>query len=285
VVKPSKLRCQLTRESGPCRVTLLISLGLHGIVLLIPLRREPALENNAESEQVRWIELPAAPSPEIGFLPSSSNTKTTFDEIPPDSEPLLVPESRPQSLPDLATIDLQNPPTPEAIPKPLPTPMPLSDHLEQGIEDLFSAPLLTTRTSETEVAASESPVLGESQVFMALLQEHPDRFGEHWSLQEILEFFGEPGQAEQLLDHNQQPLSQIEAYHLFPEKTPQEILEEIVLLELTEQQDFDVQPIAHLGGGMIYEIHKNQESTLYANIVPLNPGSGSLLVIFSTLPD
>jgi hypothetical protein len=256
----------------PSWLVVLISLGLHGFILLIPLPTEPDPAENPEPEQVGLIELPPTAPPAI--VPPSSEAALSPDEDTLLDEPPFTPDMTPK--PEALS---QSSPTPSIVE---PTPMTPDPALPFPEVEPQSSP--TPEPLEEAIAVPKSLVREGLQAFFAQLQTHPDRFGERWSLQDILEFFGEPEQAEQLLDPNQQPLPQIEAYHLFPEQTPQQVLE-IVLAGLSEQQAFEVQPIAELGGGMIYGIYHNQDALRYVHIMPLNPESGSLLVMLSELPD
>jgi hypothetical protein len=140
------------------------------------------------------------------------------------------------------------------------------------------SPALSSEEVESTLAEAEL------QEFLMLLRENAAGFGESWSLPEILEIFGEPGQLDLFLNTDQQLHPEIVEYRLFPDQTPEQVLEEIVMPELVDRRGFELREHEEFANGKVYEVRKGWRFVQYIHIVPLNPGSGSVLVIWNQLP-
>ncbi|MCD8488380.1 MAG: hypothetical protein LRZ84_17000 [Desertifilum sp.] len=226
-----------------------VSAIAHAAILMLPLPQTIPPEASQRSERVRLASPPRLATPQPTTSPAAIATpKSTISPIPiATPQPTTSPTAIATPKPTIS-------PTAIATPKPSPNQVPSPLASQPVTPDLFLEEFL--RGWETEV----------------------NLFGESWTLAEIIELFGQPEQAEQFLEF-QQPKPEIVAYYLIPEKTPQEVYESAIAPQLNLQAEW----YGSYGGGEVYAI-PTQPSVSYLNLVPLNPGSGTLVVIWQQAP-
>ncbi|MFK8184245.1 MAG: hypothetical protein AB8B99_12800 [Phormidesmis sp.] len=118
--------------------------------------------------------------------------------------------------------------------------------------------------------------------FIGYLQTQSGGF-EGMSLLDIFSLFGEPNQVSDFFDENDQPKLDVSSYHLFPEQTPEAVVDAIIKPKLSNQSDFKLQPLKNLSPGLTYQILQG-EAFRYLTIVRLNEDSGSVLIMSNSLP-
>ncbi|MEO1397014.1 MAG: hypothetical protein AAFV90_29400 [Cyanobacteria bacterium J06634_5] len=266
---------------------LWLSVVMHSAIALFPLRKAPELPEQAVLE------------------PPSAITVTRLPEQSPavesaESQPILLQPAAPQPATSQPVLQ----PIAPVEPDPTPSQMTLERPIDRPVETVpaetvpaetvpientpvENAPVENTPAetvpAENEGSTQPSPLLTEGDVaamaavwegFLVGLQSGLSEF----SLQEILSFFGQPGQEDLFFDDNQQPTVSVVSYHLLEDKTPEQVFEEVVNPELNAQQGFDVQVYGDFAGGPVYEVMQG-EIVHYLNIVPLNERSGSVLIV------
>ena len=133
-----------------------------------------------------------------------------------------------------------------------------------------------TPTNEANVAADWENLVGH-------LQLQSNGF-DSYTLLSIFNDFGETEQTNQFFDENDQPKLSVFSYHHFPHQTPEQVVQAVVMPELTSNTDFSLQPQEDFTAGLAYELSQG-EMLRYLIVLPLSERSGSVLVLSDSLPE
>lgn len=104
-----------------------------------------------------------------------------------------------------------------------------------------------------------------------------------FSLLELLELFGQPGQIELFFNPQGEQKPGILEFHVFPDKTPQQVVQGVVLAELGDRQGFELEIQPGFTTSQVFTATKNG-FTRHLQLVALNARSGSVLVVWDRLP-
>ncbi|MBD2314539.1 hypothetical protein H6G20_22990 [Desertifilum sp. FACHB-1129] len=242
-----------------------VSAIAHAAILMLPLPQTVPPQASQRSERVQLASPPRLATPKPTTSPAAIATPK------PTTSPTAIATPKPTISPTaLATPQPTTSPTAIATPKPTISPTAIATPKPT----ISPTPIATPQPSPNQVPSplASQPVTPDLflEEFLRGWETEVNLFGESWTLAEIVELFGQPEQAEQFLEF-QQPKPEIVAYYLIPEKTPQEVYESAIAPQLNLQAEW----YGSYGGGEVYAI-PTQPSVSYLNLVPLNPGSGTL---------
>jgi hypothetical protein len=127
----------------------------------------------------------------------------------------------------------------------------------------------------------EAKIVADWENLVSHFQEQDDGF-KGFTLLDIFENFGEPEQVNQFFDENNQPKLNVLSYYLFPKQTPEQVLQSVVMPELGSNTGFNLQRQEDFTAGWAYQLSQG-EMLRYLIIVQLNEGSGSVLLLSSSL--
>ncbi len=304
------------------RVALFISVLLHSLLALLPWQEKPRplAESSTPTISIPVVDAsqlstppasesqptPAAPSsPPTPAVPSSPPTPAVPSSPPTPAVPLSPPVAIAVDQPaDLApgdsiteTSDSSiDEPAPEAAPyadltpeapitetsdspidEPAPEVAPYSDTVPAATPSAVpSTPTSVTPTDEAKIAADWENLVGH-------LKDQDEGF-EKTPLLEIFNLFGESeDQVNQFFDENGQPKLDVSSFYLFLTRTPEQVLQTVVMPELTSNKGFDLQPQENFPAGLAYQLLQG-EMLRYLIIVRLSEGNGSVLMLSESLP-
>jgi hypothetical protein len=274
---------------------LLISLGLHGLFLMMPTPDEssstPPKEEQKKEEQVKISQLlgstkPPAPKPtpkapaNLPQLPPPASKPNPMPAPKPQQrQPIPSPASQPNPIPRV-TPTPQATPTPQLTPTPTPTPQPTPQATPTPTPKPQPTPQATptptpeatpTPTPENNNVTNEnllSQVSGEEIGAIELLLSDPQLFLELQNLD---------------ADGNPIPISGINKFKWISLKKPDQVFEELVKPDL-ESQGFEVTTQGEYGGGIVYVVTKNGQVVQYLNLVATKDKTGTLIVVWNQAP-
>jgi|GEM_PF-6655806 len=285
-------------------VALFISVLLHSLLLLFPWQEKPRPlpVSSTPTSSISVVEasqlptLPASESQPLSAVPSSPPPTPAVPLSPPVAIPVDPPADLTPDDPITETSDSPiDEPAPEAAPyadltpddpitetsdspidEPAPEAAPYSDSVPAATPSAVpSTPTSVTPTDEAKIAADWENLVGH-------LQRQNEGF-ESFTLLDIFNFFGEPEQANQFFDENNQPKLDVSSFYHFPEQTPEQVLQTVVMPELTSNTGFELQPRENFPAGLVYQLLQG-EMLRYLIIVRLNERSGSVLMLSDSLP-
>ncbi|MEM9905612.1 MAG: hypothetical protein AAF921_11375 [Cyanobacteria bacterium P01_D01_bin.44] len=258
-------------------VMLFISVLLHGLLALLPWQEKsrPLAVSSTPTSPISIVDasqlptLPASesqpalssqPAPAVPVSPPADPPWTADALIPETSD---GPESAPETAPDADwTADALIPGTSDG-PEPAPEAAPDSD------------PTPVTPADE------EAKIAADLEQFVGYLKDQDKGFG--FTLFEIFDLFGESEeQVNQFFDENNQPKLDVSSFYHFPEQTPEQVLQTVVMPELTSNTGFDPQPQENVSAGLTYQLLQG-EMLRYLIIVRLREGEGSVLMLSESL--
>ncbi|NET48293.1 MAG: hypothetical protein F6K09_06120 [Merismopedia sp. SIO2A8] len=228
-------------------------------------------------------------APEVDLTPEAPIPETVDDPIDPStpeatSEVDLTPEA-----PIPATVDDPiDQPVPEVAPEvdstpEIPIPATVDDPIDQPVPEVAPASDLTPEVPISETSdspISEAKIAADWENLVGYLENQDEGFG--FTLFEIFDLFGETGQANQFFDENNQPKLDVSSFSHFPEQTPEQVLQTVVIPELTNNTGFELQPQENVSDGLAYQLSQG-EMLRYLIIARLNERSGSVLMLSDSL--
>ena len=207
---------------------------------------------------------PASESQTLPAVPSSSSASAA---------PLPSPVDPPPALPTDAPIpETSNSPINESAPEAAP------DNNVPAVTTLPAGPA----TPASVTPADEAQIEADWENLVGHLEDQDEGFADT-PLLDIFTLFGESGQVNQFFDENNQPKLDVHSYYLFPTQTPEQVLQTVIMPELTSNTGFDLQPQDNFPVGQAYQLLQG-EMLRYLIIVHLNDGSGSVLLLSESLP-
>ncbi len=245
------------------RPMLFISLGLHGILLMLPIPQptKSQIEQKPEQEELEITQLlapPKKPSPQ-----ASVPTKPSPRQLPqpsPKITPQQVTPPTPQSTPSSTT-------TPSASPTPLPSP-------EES----------TTQEPTPELTTEASPnASDDNETFQNLFGEISGEVAEELGVDPS--YFAQPElffTAESLKTDEPQQKQEITRIKWISLKTPEQVFTEIEP-QLTNS-GIEVSLHGEYGGGNIYKLQKGN-FVKYLNLVPTATSIGTMIVVWNSDPN
>ena len=255
---------------------LFVSVLLHSLLALFPWQEKsrPSAVSSSPTSPIPVVaarQLPKRPAADSQSLPVLPSPPASTAAVPPPPVEPTVSLTLDGSVTQASNRLLGEPapgetPHPNIVPVATPAASPSAVPL---------APASVTTTDETKIAANWENFVGQ-------LQRQSSGF-ESMSLLEILNLFGEPDQASQFFDASDRPKLDVVSYHLFPDRTPEQVLEAVVMPELNDREGFDWQPLQNVTSGLAYQILQG-EALRYLTIVQLNERSGSVLIVSTSLP-
>ena len=242
-------------------VMLFISVLIHSLLALLPWQEKsrPLAVSSTPTSPISIVDasqLPTLSAPEPQPAPSSPPALDAPIPETNDSSELVsevVPEAdwiADDSIPE--TRDTPEP-APETAPNNEPTPV--------------------TSDDEAKFAADLEHLVG-------YLKDQDRGFG--FDLFQILDNFGETGQVNQFFYGENQPKLDVSSPYHFPEQTPEQVLQTVVIPELTSDTGFDPQPLENVSVGLVYQLLQG-EMLRYLIIVRLREGEGSVLMLSESL--
>lgn len=247
---------------------LLTSVLLHGLLALLPWQ-EP------QQERPRPVAVSKTPANTISVVDAS--------QVPTLREPQSVQPSLPEpSVPPPKAVAppeaLSEDPIPETSDSPTDQPAPEAPSNTVPATPPPAAP--STPNSVTS-AADEAQIEAEWAQLAGYFESKDEGFG--FTLPEIFFNFGELGPANQFFDENNQPKFEVSSFYHFPEKTPEQVFEDVVMDELSHNTGFEPQRQENFPAGLAYQMLQG-EMLRYLIIVRLRESEGSILILSKPLP-
>ena len=256
-------------------VMLFISVLFHSLLALLPWQEK--------SRPLAVSSTPTSLIPPVGPI-----SVVDASQLPTLSEP--EPPPAPFSPPVPAA------PIPEARDSPAPEVVPEADWTAEAlIPEANSPEALIPEANSPEPASGAAPnsdptpvtsaddgakIAADLEHLVGYLKAQDRGFG--FTLFQILDNFGETGQVNQFFyDENQPKLDVSSPYH-FPEQTPEQVLQTVVIPELTSNTGFDPQLQENISVGLVYQLLQG-EMLRYLIIVRLREGEGSVLLLSESL--
>jgi hypothetical protein len=255
-----------------------LSLGIHGLTLVMPLKVEPTKPQTPPLATISLIPLPPEPKLPTSKTPPTSIAPplpipqpTNLQESPPPED--RIPQPIPKDTPTVKPID-QTPTKPsptqaESNPEKTTTPIP-------EIQNIESPEQFTTRT-QTAL----------TQVTGKLGQQYGNRFSERSETiaasPEL--FFMKP---ELFYDTKGNPLPGFDRKPFQIEKeTPEKVFN--IFEASLQKAGFTVSPLENYGGGLLYEVKSKKEGNpekiaFYLNLLLIPDKSGTIVVIWKQNP-
>lgn len=244
------------------RLALFISVLLHSLLVFFPWKEKPRplAESSPPENSIPIVDLSHLSTPPVS-----------------EAQPLPTVPSRP-SAPAVSN----SPPV--ATPVDLAPEAPITETSDSSIGEPAPEADLTPEVPIPETSDSpidEAKIAADWENLAGYLGEQDDGF-EFYDLLGIFRDFGEPEQVNQFFDENNQPKLDVSSFYLFPEQTPEQVLQTVVIPELTSNTDFDLQLQENVSAGLAYQLSQG-EMLRYLIIVQLNERSGSVLMLSDSL--
>ncbi|MEM7066574.1 MAG: hypothetical protein AAF572_25840 [Cyanobacteria bacterium P01_B01_bin.77] len=243
---------------------LVISVLIHSLLALLPWQEKP-----------RPLAVSSTPTGPIS--PASPISIVDASQLPTLSESEPVPFSPP--VPDT--------PIPETSdsPEPIPEVVPEADWIADApIPEMSAPPASETAPNNDPIpvtsADDEAKFAADLEHLVGYLKGQDKGFG--FKLFDIFKNFGETGQANQFFYEEDQPKLNVSSFSHFPEQTPEQVLQTVVIPELTSSTGFDPQPSENVSVGLVYQLLQG-EMLRYLIIVRLREGEGSVLMLSESL--
>ncbi|NEQ54902.1 MAG: hypothetical protein F6K11_33065 [Leptolyngbya sp. SIO3F4] len=270
-------------------VMLFISVLLHGLLALLPWQEKsrPLAVSSTSTGPIRIVDAsqlptlsasesqPASPSQPRPLEPAVPPTPTVAIPVDPPAAdwtadaPISETSDSPESAPEAATdTDWTGE---SSIPE-------TSDSPVDG-----TAPDASPGSDPTSVTTADdgAKIAADLDYLVGYLKDQDKGFG--FTLFEIFDLFGESEeQVNQFFDENKQPKLDVSSFSHFPEQTPEQVWQTVVMPELTSNTDFDPQPQENVSAGLVYQLLQG-EMLRYLIIVRLNEESGSVLMLSDSL--
>ncbi len=248
-----------------------LSVGLHAIVLMIPLSLPPQPLKTFNLKPIRVVPRP----------PQSQSSPPSIPQPQPRKPSPAVSESR-SSNPSSSTFpSVSSSPT---------TVQPSLVKLSAGIKPPQTPPstqskrrALQSEPPQPSPTPSSNPATAqiEFQSFITGVKAG-DKFTTY-SLLEILELFGQPGQVEVFFNSQGQQKPGILEFQVFADKSLEQVIQDIVQTELGDRQRFTLQKQEFAKNNILFTATK-QGFTRYVHLLSLDAQSGTLLVIWDRPP-
>ena len=266
-----------------------LSLGIHGLAFMMPIRTEPTKP-------------PIPPLQTISLIPLSPNLQPPTSPIPVQPTPIASPSvsSRPNSpQPNLSiSTSSENEKLILSTPKVTPTENPIDPN------DTKQTPTKQTPASQEPTPSKkvdpvpEKPAIENPEQFVArtqaaltqvtgqLGQQYGDRFAERSTTIAVSPelFFTQP---DLFYDKSGTPRSGLDKAFQIEKEVPDQVFK---AFEINLQKaGFTVLPVEDYGGGLLYEIKSKKEGSpervaFYLNLLLIPDRSGTIVVIWKQRP-
>lgn len=226
----------------------LISLGLHGLLLMVALPDHPLNESPKPLKEVKITDLPASTKESTSkSSPRSSTPKPTRNASTPRQD-IDAPPQLPKPTPSVT-------PTPKPIPSATPTPEP------------------TTPTSTPGVKIEG----GELEEFLGELTPNSETAGDKAS-KPSPDLFNQPGLFFDQLGSEPKPKSSILTMKLINGMSPDQVQIKVLSSQKSSGKDFTITPLENFGGGTVWEV-KQESKVWYLNLVPTTGSTKGTVVV------
>ena len=255
---------------------LFISILLHSLLALLP-----------------WQEpQPEKPRP-VAVPPTSASTNSPVSRISVVDASQLPTLPASESQPTSARPPAPAAPLPAAVDPPAdPTPdVPIPETSNRSTNEPVSeaasssvpptTPSAGPSTPHSATPADEAQIAADWENLVGYFEGQDKGFG--FELSEIFDLFGEPGPANRFLDENNEPKFDVSSFYHFPEQTPEQVFQDVILPELNSNTGFDPQLQENFSTGLAYQISQG-EMLRYLIIVKLREDEGSVLMLSESLP-
>ncbi|MEM9151648.1 MAG: hypothetical protein AAGB19_14500 [Cyanobacteria bacterium P01_F01_bin.3] len=132
-------------------------------------------------------------------------------------------------------------------------------------------------------ATNEAALAAAWDNFLGHVQRQSDERLSKWPLLQIFNVFGEPGKGDLFFDENDMPKVNVSNHQLYPNQTPEQVLQAVIMPGLTNQQSLVIQRQDNFSQGLAYQILQG-DTLHYLTIVRLNERNDSVLVLSDTAP-
>ena len=299
-------------------IALFISVLLHGLLVFLPWKEDPlpSAESSPPTDSISVVDLPTLPAvppappepadpppPPTPAVPSTSPGPVVPPASPAPAAPPAPPEPPIPSASPTPPAPVAPPPAspkpaaPPALPPVAPPAAPTADlpPEEPNTETSNSptdqpvsepAPETDEPPEEPAIETSNSPIdeakiAADWENLVGYLQRQEEGFAS-FTLLEIFNFFGEPDQANQFFDENNQPKLDVLSFYLFSEQMPEQVLQTVVRPKLFNSTGFELQRQENVSAGLAYQLSQG-EMLRYLIIVKLREGEGSVLMLSDSL--
>ncbi|AFZ18789.1 hypothetical protein Mic7113_3018 [Allocoleopsis franciscana PCC 7113] len=241
---------------------------------MIPMPTPDQPSKTSDLQPVRVVQLPPRPrsSPLVSSKPQSPQPDSTVSNAQSSrrlesisSSAISVPPSVNQPNVTETPSNRSSKLSETTVPKPEPAPTALPSN-----PPVASQPILDAEAAQSQF-----------QVFITAVKT--DNNFTTYSLLEILELFGQPGQIELFFNQQEEQKPGILEFQVLPDKSLEQVIQEIVQIELGDRQGFTLQEQQSYGSNKVFAATKHG-FTRYIHVVPLNARSGSLLIIWDRPP-
>ncbi|MDB9526297.1 hypothetical protein PN498_09895 [Oscillatoria sp. CS-180] len=268
-------------------VALFLSVLLHSLLALFPWQEKPRplmvssipaspISPARPVSVVDASQLPTLPAPKSQPLPAVPSR-------PPASDPPPETNDTPTSEPASKAAPRANLPSDAPIPETSNSPVdkPVSEITPDSDTVPAATPSPVPSTPTSVMPGDEAQTVADWENLVGYFKDQDEGF-EDTPLLDIFTLFGESGQVNQFFDENNQPKLVVSSYYLFPTQTPEQVLQTVVIPEITNNTGFDLQPQENFSAGRAYQLLQG-EMLRYLIIVRLNEGSGSILMLSESL--
>lgn len=254
---------------------LFISVLMHGLLALLPWQ-----------EKSRPLAVSSPPTKPISIVDAS--------QLPtlPASEPQPALSSPPAAVPDLPQIPedpvpdvpIDDPgPIPEAALTPgAPIPEASDGSIGEPAPDRVPDTAPSANPNPVTSAEEDARIAAEWEQLVGYLGDQDEGFG--FKLSEVFQNFGTSIQINQFnqffKDEDGNSEIQVFGFSHFPSRTPDQVLQTVVMPELENNTGFDRQSEESFSAGQAYQLLQGR----YLIIVKLRDGEGSVLILSESLP-
>ncbi|MEM8503800.1 MAG: hypothetical protein AAF716_11685 [Cyanobacteria bacterium P01_D01_bin.1] len=268
---------------------LFVSVLLHSLLALSPWQRRsrPLMVPPTPVSPIPVVDASQIPQlsvsdsqqlPIVSSEPSPPPPAPATEVLPPVDIPVPLLQNEPVTAPsDGAASPLENRPTSE----PALEESPYSDNVPTTTTSAATGE--SSPTTPAITPPDEAKIAADWENFVDHLQLQDNGF-EATTLLDIFGIFGEPEQAKQFFDDNDQPKLDVLSYYLFPEQTPEQVWQTVVTPGLSSDTSLKLQPQEDFTSGLAYQLLQG-EVLRYLIIVRLNERSGSVLILSNSLPE
>lgn len=273
-------------------VTLVTSVLLHSLLALLPWpekSRPLAVSSSPTGPTSSVGSISVVDASQLPTLSASESQSAPFSQPEP-----AVPRSPPDP-PETADAPLPEPSDdPEPAPEPAPEPgwtadasspktgdSPTGSTAPDTVPNPGAAPN-NNSTSGTSADDEAKIAAAEWEQLVGYFKDQDEGFG--LTLFETFDFFKKSEeQLDQFFDENNQPKLDVSSFYYFQEKTPEQVLQDVVMSELNSNKGFDLQPQENFPAGLAYQLLQG-EVIRYLIIVGLSEDNGSILLLSESLP-
>ncbi len=269
---------------------LLISVGLHIFLMTFPNPSKQKLDL-AQTEKPSISELTSIPTVDLKAKPSVPSTTLSLPSI---NKNLLIPDQNPATemrsrLQPSSTSDLeQKTETQVSTPK-----LPLKESKEsikidppQNKQDVISQ-TTPDRNADHNVDKSQDVASKAKTDFDVLLKQSTQSGAERISIPEFYFIYPELFYAKSDKEQNSYDIDKPHAgfdgnFAIILDQKPEQVFKTLFVPQL-QSSNFEIMQMSNYGGGLVYKI-KQSSFVRYLNLLPTQSGTGTIIVIWKSLP-